>query len=75
MHSELQSLLAVIIIIITSIITHITWTCNELIMKGVRRQRHTGCMTMMMIAKFILLANMLSNAVFARERMVQEAAG
>ena len=53
----------------------VTWTCNELIMKGVRRQRHTGCMTMMMMAKFILLANMLSNAAFARERMVQEAAG
>ena len=40
MHTEPQSLLVLIFII--SITT--TVKCKELIMKGVRRQRHTGCM-------------------------------
>ena len=45
LHREPQPLLVVMIII--SIITLVT--CKELIMKGVRRQRYTGCMMMMMM--------------------------
>ena len=53
--------------IIISIITLVT--CNELvIMKGVRRQRYTGCM--MMMATFILMTNVASNVPAARDRMV-----
>ena len=46
---------------IISIITHITWTYNELMMKGVRRQRYTGCMTMMTmtIRRFFFLGSVL----------------
>ena len=52
LHREPQPLLVVMIIF--SIITLVTW--KELIMKGVRRQRLTGCMTMMtmMMERFIL---------------------
>ena len=73
LHREPQSFFVVMIII--SVINMVN--CKELMMKGVRRQRHTGCMSMMtiLLATFILLADMLSNAVSARERMVQEAAG
>jgi len=62
-----------VVIIIISIITSVK--SKELIMKGVRRQRHTGCMTMMMMAKFLLLANVLSNVPAARDRMVGGVAG
>ena len=71
LHTKLQSPLVVIIII--SIVTSVK--SKELIMKGVRRQRHTGCMTMMMMAKFLLLANVLSNAPAACERKVGGVAG
>ena len=52
LHREPQPFLVVMIIF--SIITLVTW--KELIMKGVRRQRLTGCMTMMtmMMERFIL---------------------
>ena len=52
LHTEPQPHLVVMIIF--SIITLVT--CKELIMKGVRRQRLTGCMTMMMMMmeRFIL---------------------
>ena len=64
---EPQSLLVVIIII--SIINLVT--CKVLIMKGVRRQRHTCCMTMMTMrmAKFILVANVASNVPAAQDRI------
>ena len=58
--------------IIISIITLVTW--KELIMKGVRRQRYTGCM-MMMMATFILVANVASNVPSARDRMIGGVSG
>ena len=73
LHREPQSLLVVIIII--SIITLVT--CKELIMKGVRRQRLTGCMTMMtmMMGRFLLLGSAAVNVPAARDRMVGGVAG
>ena len=71
LHGEPQPFLVVMIII--SIITLVT--CKELIMKGVRRQRYTGCMMMMMMATFILMANVASNVPAARDRMVGGVSG
>ena len=70
LHREPQPLLVVMIIF--SIITLVT--CKELIMKGVRRQRYTSCM-MMMMATFILVANVASNVPAARDRMARGVAG
>ena len=52
-----------------SIITSVK--CKELIMKGVRRHGHTSCITMMLMARFLLLANVLPNAPAARARMLR----
>ena len=63
-----------VVMIIFSIITLVI--CNELIMKGVRRQRYTGCMMMMMMmATFILMTNVASNVPAARDRMVRGVSG
>ena len=61
--------------LIISIITSLKWT--ELIMKGVRRQRLTGCMTMMtmMMGIFLLLGSVASNVPAARDRMGGGVAG
>ena len=59
------------VMMIFSIITLVTW--KELIMKGVRRQRYTGCM--MMMATFILVANVASNVPSARDRMIGGVSG
>ena len=69
LHREPQSHLVVMIIISMIILV----TCKELIMKGVRRQRYTGCM--MMMATFILVANVASNVFAARDRMVGGVSG